>query len=159
MQGEGYKGSGVMSGTTTLNVVCNGAFTGTTTVTSFSAKGGKGFVTLATCSPRVNPVAQYNGKQEVRSDGLHLLVTGGRFTKGTIVCKVPFQPDRVEELTGRSINPTDIKVETVSEDRISGSQWLSSAISDVILQEVYKTNPNAQVEVANTGKWVLERQN
>jgi hypothetical protein len=155
MQGEGYNGSGVVSATTTLNVRCNGAFTGTTSVTNFSAKGGKGFITLANCSAGVNPVADFNGTQEVRPDGLHLLITGGRFTKGTITCKIPLQPNRVEDLTGRTIDPTDIKVETVSQDMIGGSEWIAGAVNDIILEEVYRTNPNAQVNSASEGMWVL----
>jgi len=158
MAGEGYNGSGVITGTTTLNVFCNGTFTGTTTITTFSAKGGRAGLTLATCSPSINPVAAYVGKQEVRPDGLHLLVTGGRFTKGTIICRIPFQPNRVENLTGRLIDPTDIKVETVAQDRIGGSQWIAGAVNNVILQEVYKTNPNAKIDVASKGAWVLIRQ-
>jgi len=153
-----YTGSGVVTATSTLNVRCNGAFTGTSTVTSFNAKGGKGGLTLATCSPSVNPVADYNGKQEVRPDGLHLLVTGGHFTKGTIVCKVPLQPNRVQSLIGRTIDPTDIKVETVEQDKIGGSQWIAGAVTEVILQQIYQFDPNAQVEVASNGKWVLNYQ-
>jgi hypothetical protein len=155
LQGEGYNGSGILTGASDLKVVCNGTFSGTTTVTTFSAKGGKGGLTLATCSPRVNPVAIYDGKQEVRPDGLHLLVSGGRFTKGTIVCKIPLQPNKVQELAGRTIDPTDIKVETVAQDRIGGSQWIAGAVNNVILEEVYKINPDAQVETASKGAWVL----
>jgi len=158
LQGEGYNGSGVVSATTTLNVRCNGAFTGTTSVTNFSAKGGKGFITLATCSAGVNPVADFYGTQEARPDGLHLLITGGRFTEGTVVCKIPFQANRVEDLTGRTIDPTDIKVETVAKDTIGGSQWIAGAVNDIILEEVYKTNPNAQVDSASEGAWVLRYQ-
>jgi hypothetical protein len=158
MKGEGYNGSGVVSATTTLKVVCNGAFTGTTEVTSFTAKGGKGPITLATCSAPVNPVANFSGTQEVRPDGLHLLITGGRFTQGTISCKIPLQPNRVEDLTGRTIDPTDIKVETVAQDIIGGSEWIAGAVNDIILQEVYKQNPNAQVDTASEGAWVLRYQ-
>ena len=151
-----YTGSGTMTGTTTLNVVCNGAFTGTTTVTEFKAKGGKGGITLANCSPGVKPVATYTGKQEVRPDGLYLLITGGRFTQGTVVCKIPFQPNRVENLTGRTIDATDVKVETVSGNTIGGSQWIGGAVNNVLLEEIYKVDPKAKVDVASKGKWVLK---
>ena len=158
MLGEGYNGSGAINGTTTLDILCNGTFPGTTTVTKFSAKGGKGGFTLATCSPIVNPEAVYNGKQEARPDGLHLLITSGRFTKGKISCKIPLQPNRVEDLTGRTIDATDILVESVTPDTISGSQWIAGAVNDVIVQEVYKINPNAKIETASKGTWVLNLQ-
>jgi hypothetical protein len=61
----------------------------------------------------------------------------------------------VQELAGRTIDPTDIKVETVAQDRIGGSQWIAGAVNNVILEEVYKINPDAQVETASKGAWVL----
>jgi hypothetical protein len=157
-KGEGFTGRGTIRGETVLDVVCNGAFTGTTTTTSFTAEGFKGPIKLMTCTSTVAPAADFNGKQEVRPDGLHLVVSGGRLTKGTVKCTSPLLPDRIEQLTNRAVNSTDIKVEGVAQNVISGTNWLADPLTDAVLEEIYATNPDAQIETTSTGKWVLTYQ-
>jgi hypothetical protein len=145
----------MIRGDLALDVVCNGAFTGSVNTTSFTAQANKGPIRVMNCTASTQPAAIFNGKQVVRPDGLHLYITGGRFTKGTVVCSSPILPDRTEQLTGRPINPTDIKVETVSEGKITGSQWLANPLVDAVLAEVFAANPDAEIETTSTGHWEL----
>jgi len=156
--GEGLTGSGAIKGDITLDVVCNGAFTGTAATTSFSATANKGPIKVLTCTATKQPAGNFNGKQEARPDGLHLLISGGQFTAGTVTCKSILFPDKTEELKGRTINPTDIKVEGISATVITGTQWLADPVVDAVLSKVYEIMPDAQIESTSTGKWVLTLQ-
>ena len=157
-KGEGITGSAVISANMALNVECNGAFTGTETTTGFTAQGNKGLLRVLTCSAPKLPVATFTGKQVVRPDGLHLLIDGGKFTSGTILCKSPLLADKTEDLTGRVINPTDIKVESFSQGKITGSEWLADPLTELVLAEIHASLPNAQIQTTNTGHWELTYQ-
>jgi hypothetical protein len=56
------------------------------------------------------------------------------------------------------VNSTDIKVEGVAQNVISGTHWLADPLTDAVLEEIYATNPDAQIETSSTGKWVLTYQ-
>ena len=70
----------------------------------------------------------------------------------------PILAPRTENLTGRPINPTDVKVESISDGKITGSEWLADPLTDAVLEQVYAIDPNVQVQTSSTGHWELSYQ-
>ncbi|MEO8288707.1 MAG: hypothetical protein ABI670_19995 [Chloroflexota bacterium] len=148
-------GDGSLIANLSLDVDCDGTFTGTAATTTYSARGMVSGVRLLTCSATKNPVADFNGMVVPMADGLHLAITGGRWREGTVVCNSPVGAPQTQELTGQPIDPSDIKVETVSDGKITGSQWLSDPALNAIREKVRSVAPGATVDVASTGHWEL----
>jgi hypothetical protein len=157
MVADQITGAGALKADLALNVACDGTFVGTGTSTSYSGNAYAGPVKAMTCSATILPIADYTGRVVAMSDGLHLLVDGGTWRQGKIECAslISPSPAQAQDLTGQPLEATDIKVETVSEGKITGSQWLGDPGSEFIREKVREVLPNSNPTITGKGHWEL----
>ncbi len=157
---SGITGNGALKANLSLVVNCDGTFTGKASTTDYTAQGSINGLPALTCSTPESPVAEFTGRIVPKAGGLHLVIPGGDWQAGVVSCYNPataHAPETVN-LTGKPIGPADIKVESVAEGKISGSQWLPDPVVDVIKEKVHAIFPNAKVTVTSTGHWELDYQ-
>jgi hypothetical protein len=153
---NGLTGNGDVKANLSLLVKCDGTFTGTATTTDYAAHGSLNGLPVQTCTATESPVVTFQGKVVPESDGLHLMIPGGTYQAGAISCQGPVGAPQVQNLKGQSIGPADVKVESVSQGKISGSQWLPDPTVDIIKEKVHSYFPNATITVTTTSHWELD---
>jgi hypothetical protein len=152
---SGLTGDGSLKADLTLDVACDGTFTGKAVTTQYSAQGMAAGVRVLTCTTPEKPVADFSGRVVPMPDGLHLVIPGGTWQAGIVTCTSPIGAPQTQQLAGQPIGPADIKVDTVSDGKITGSQWLSDPALAAIQEKVHTILPNAQVTITTTGHWEL----
>jgi hypothetical protein len=153
---NGLTGNGNVTANLSIVVKCDGTFTGTATTTDYAAHGSLNGIPVQTCTATENPVVTFQGNVVPAADGLHLIIPGGVYQAGAISCKGLGGAPQVQQLKGQSIDAADVKVESVSEGKISGSQWLPDPTVDIIKQKVHSIFPNATITVTPTSHWELD---
>jgi hypothetical protein len=149
-------GNGSLRAEITLDVECNGNFTGTAVTASYSAQGSLGSVQALTCTMTKPPVADFTGRVVAMGDGLHLVIPIGTWREGITTCKSPAGQPQVIDLAGQALVPADVKVESVSEGKITGSTWLADPALRAIEDRIHSFLPNAKITITTQGRWVLE---
>ncbi len=152
---NGLTGNGSLSADLSLDIACDGTFTGTATATKYNAQAHLASVQVLTCSMTTPPIADFMGRVVVQPSGLHLLITGGTWRQGATVCKSSLSAPQTQDLTGFSVAPLDVQIETISENKITGSQLLSDPALNIIKEKIASFFPNANVTITTQGHWEL----
>jgi hypothetical protein len=154
---SGLTGDGALKANLSLDVACDGTLIGTATTVSYNARGLFLGRPVLTCDATTEPVGDFTGRVVAMPDGLHLLIAGGKWREGVIACSNPATASapQTQDLAGQPIDPADVRVETVSEGKITGSQWLANPALAAIQEKVHTILPNAKTEITTTGHWEL----
>jgi hypothetical protein len=154
---SGLTGDGAVKANLSLDVACDGTLTGTATTVSYNARGLFLGRPVLTCNATTEPVGDFTGRVVAMPDGLHLLIAGGKWREGVIACSNPATASapQTQDLTGLPIDPADVRVETVSEGKITGSQWLADPALAAIQEKVHTIFPSAKTNITTTGHWEL----
>lgn len=149
-------GGGSLRAQLTLEIACDGTFTGTAVTSSYNAQGTLGDLPVLTCTMAKPPIADFVGRVVALPDGLHLVIPTGSWREGSTSCKGPIGPPQVQDITGTKLDPADVKVETITDGKITGSQWLSDPALNSIKNTIHGLFPNATVQITTQGHWELE---
>ncbi len=150
------KGSGLASGPVQLNVACDGSFTGIVQVNSYSANISGNNVAILTCSTSKPPIADIAGRVEEGPDGKRLNITGGTYRQGVVLCANPITAARPTNLADGPVAPTTVKIETMTANKIGGTQWVPDASYVSTIEQFRKVYQN--VQIVYNGQWELTRQ-
>ena len=138
---SGLTGDGSLKADLTLDVACDGTFTGKAVTTQYAAQGMAAGVRVLTCTTPEKPVADFSGRVVPLPDGLHLVIPGGTWQAGIVTCTSPIGAPQTQQLTGQPVGPADVRVDTVSDGKITGSQWLSDPALAAIQEKSTPSSP------------------
>ena len=156
MSSPSIAGNGGVGGPVRLNVACDGTFSGTVTITDYTARIGGGGVSILTCSQSQTTIADVAGRVERVGNGKRLNILGGVFRQGVYTCTNPLAPSRPTNLTGNTVPPTTVDIEQESRTKISGTRWVPDPTYVSMIEQfrsVYR-----DVQIVYTGKWELQLQ-
>ena len=154
---SGLTGNGALKANLSIDIACDGALVGTATTVSYNATGFFFGRPVLKCDATTMPVGDFTGRVVAMPDGLHLLIAGGKWREGVIACYNPATAaaPQTQDLAGQPIDPADVRVESVSEGKITGSQLLTDPALAAIQGKVHTILPSAKTNVTTTGHWEL----
>lgn len=156
MSGSSIGGNGEVSGPVRLNVACDGTFSGTVQITTYTTRIGSGNLAILTCSQSQVTIADVAGRVERVGGEKRLNILGGLFKQGVYTCVNPIAPARPTNVTGNTVPPTMVEIEQESRNKISGKQWVPDP-AYVSMIEQFRT-AYRDVNIVYTGQWELNRQ-